>query len=146
VVAELERRPPLLVRHTGVDQQFPAAAAWASEAIFLAILGAGAAGDPVAAAKQIMVRLKSIPGGDEGNQLRFTAALTDGRTIYAFRYAVNDGANTLYYRSNRDGTVIASEPLNADRDWTSVPENHVLIAEPEAAPGIFPFSPALALS
>ena len=113
-----------------------------SEAIFLAILGAGAAGDPVAAAKQIMVRLKSIPGGDEGNQLRFTAALTDGRTIYAFRYAVNDGANTLYYRSNRDGTVIASEPLDADRDWTSVPENHVLIAEPESAPGIFPFSPA----
>ena len=59
-----------------------------------------------------MVRLKSIPGGDEGNQLRFTAALTDGPTIYAVRYAVNDGANTLYYRSNRDGTVIASEPLN----------------------------------
>ena len=115
-----------------------------SEAIFLAILGAGAAGDPVAAAGQIMTRLKSIPGeSDEDNQLRFTAALTDGRTIYAFRYAVNDSANTLYYRSNRDGTVIASEPLDGDRDlWTSVPENHVLIAAPGSLPATFPFSPA----
>jgi len=115
-----------------------------SEAIFLAILGAGAAADPVAAAEQIMIRLKGILGeSDEDNQLRFTAALTDGRTIYAFRYAVNDSANTLYYRSNRDGTVIASEPLDGDRDlWTSVPENHVLIADPGSLPATFPFSPA----
>ncbi len=114
-----------------------------SEAMFLAILGAGAAEDPVTAAERIMVRIAGIDGG-ESNQLRFTAALTDGRTIYAFRYAVNDNANTLYYRSNRDGTVIASEPLDADRDlWTPVPESHVLIAGPESAPSIVPFSPSL---
>jgi glutamine amidotransferase len=114
-----------------------------SEAIFLAILGVASAGDPVAAAKKIMIELKRIGGeGDGGNQVRFTAALTDGHTIYAFRYAVNDSANTLYYRSNRDGTVIASEPLDADRDlWTAVPENHVLIAEPDASPAILPFVP-----
>jgi predicted glutamine amidotransferase len=110
-----------------------------SEAMFLAILGAGASEEPLIATKQIMLKLKRMVI-EEDTQLRFTSALTDGKTIYAFRFAVNDGANTLYYRSNRDGTVIASEPLDADRDlWTPVPENHVLIAEPDRAPEIFPF-------
>ena len=47
--------------------------------------------------------------------LRFTSALSDGRNLYAFRYSVKGNANSLYYRSNIDGTVIASEPLDDDR-------------------------------
>ena len=61
--------------------------------------------------------------------LRFTSALTDGKDLYAFRYAVNDKANTLYYRAAGDNVVIVSEPLDKDRSiWTPVPANHVLIA------------------
>ena len=33
--------------------------------------------------------------------MRFTAALTNGRDLYAFRYAANDKANSLYYREIR---------------------------------------------
>jgi len=115
-----------------------------SEAIFLAILGAGADESPVAAVKHILLKLKRmVDEGEDEDQLRFTAALTDGHAIYAFRYAVKDSANTLYYRSNQHGTVIASEPLDADRDlWTQVPENHMLIAEPQKAPQILPFIPS----
>ncbi len=103
-----------------------------SEAIFLAMLGAGLAEDPVASAKRMMLTLKRmVETAEDQNQLRFTAALTDGHAIYAFRYAVNDNANTLYYRNSRDGTVIASEPLDTGSDpWTPVPDKHMLVAEP----------------
>ena len=54
--------------------------------------------------------------------LRFTAALANGRDLYAFRYAANDKANTLYYRESGDNVVIVSEPLDADRaHWKAVP-------------------------
>ena len=112
-----------------------------SEAIFLAILGAGADEDPVATTRHVVLKLKRIvEDGGGGERLRFTAALTDGHAIYAFRYAAQDSANTLYYRGNRDGTVIASEPLDTGQDpWTPVPENHVLVARPEELPQVFPF-------
>jgi glutamine amidotransferase len=55
--------------------------------------------------------------------------MTDGKDLYAFRYAVNDNANSLYYRAAGDDVVIVSEPLDKDRSiWTAVPANHVLIA------------------
>jgi predicted glutamine amidotransferase len=112
-----------------------------SEAIFLAIMGAGAAADPVLAVTKIMRKLERMiaDGGGEG-RLRFTAALTGGSAIYAFKYAVNDAANSLYFRSGPEGTVIASEPLDTNREpWHPVPDNHVLVAEPDTRPRIFPF-------
>ncbi len=114
-----------------------------SEAMFLAILGAGAGEDPVGATKHVMLKLKTmVDEGADDDQLRFTAALMDGQAIYAFRYSVKDSANTLYYRSSRDGTVIASEPLDTDRDpWIPVPENHVLVAAPQRAAQTFAFLP-----
>jgi glutamine amidotransferase len=96
-----------------------------SEAIFLAIMGAGIE-NPVAAAEKTLARLADFVVGD---RLRFTAALSNGRDLYAFRYAVNDRANTLYYRESEKSIVIVSEPLDRDhRNWVSVPENHLLVA------------------
>ncbi len=95
-----------------------------SEAIFLAIMGAGIE-NPVAAAEKTLARLTDFVVGD---RLRFTAALSNGRELYAFRYAVNDRANTLYYRESEKSIVIVSEPLDRDhRNWVSVPENHLLV-------------------
>jgi predicted glutamine amidotransferase len=99
-----------------------------SEAIFLALLGAGL-DDPVAAAKKILATLtRFVNASDPADRLRFTAALTDGRDLYAFRYAVNDHANTLYYRESSRGIVIVSEPFDHDNDWLAVPEDHVVVA------------------
>ncbi|HXW21747.1 MAG TPA: class II glutamine amidotransferase [Rhodomicrobium sp.] len=114
-----------------------------SEAIFLAIVGANIEENPVRATETVMRKLKHImkENGD-GHRLRFTAALSNGRDIYAFRYAVNDSANTLYYRSNRSGAVIASEPLDAERaTWAAVDENCMLIARRGYPAGVVRFSP-----
>ncbi len=101
-----------------------------SEAVFLAIMGAGGAEDPVGATTRVIdVLTDLVNSGARRDPIRFTSAMTDGKDLYAFRYAVNDNANTLYYRAAGDEVVIVSEPLDKDRSiWTPVPSNHVLIA------------------
>src|SRR4051812_36559769 len=70
-----------------------------SEAVFLAILGAGADDDPVAATCGTLARITDmVRASGTQEPLRFTAALSDGRDLYAFRYVYNGNANTLYYR------------------------------------------------
>jgi glutamine amidotransferase len=61
--------------------------------------------------------------------LRFTAALSNGRDLYAFRYSANDNANSLYYRVSGQNVVVVSEPLDADRaHWKPVPPGHMVVA------------------
>jgi predicted glutamine amidotransferase len=101
-----------------------------SEAIFLALMGAGGSDDPVGAAERTLARLTDFVNQHEpGDRLRFTSALSNGRDLYAFRYAVNDRANTLYYRESENAIVIVSEPLDSEhKNWVAVPENHALVA------------------
>ncbi|MEQ1698024.1 MAG: class II glutamine amidotransferase [Hyphomicrobiaceae bacterium] len=102
-----------------------------SESIFLAIMGASVRRDPISATAATLAKLTNLvtSGRVHDDKLRFTSALSNGQDLYAFRYAVNDNANTLYYREKANGTVIVSEPLDLDRaSWTAVPENHVVIA------------------
>src|SRR6185295_12026576 len=87
-----------------------------SEAAFLAILGAGAERDLVAAS-----------GTKE--PLRFTSAMADGRDLYAFRYCTDETANTLYYRESGGSVAVVSEPLDTERaHWKVVPPGHLIIA------------------
>jgi glutamine amidotransferase len=102
-----------------------------SEAVFLAIMGAGADKSPVAATARVLRHITAMLG-ENGHKvsMRFTASLANGRDLYAFRYAVNDAANTLYFRTSGSGVVVVSEPLDGDhKSWTAVPENAVLVAE-----------------
>jgi predicted glutamine amidotransferase len=72
--------------------------------------------------------------------LRFTAALANGRDLYAFRYSANDNANTLYFRESGGNVVVVSEPLDAERDhWTPVPPGHVLLAPAGKRVSLEPF-------
>ncbi len=114
-----------------------------SEAIFLAIVGANIDDSPLKATGKVMRELKRmVECQHETHKLRFTAALSNGRDVYAFRYAVGDKANTLYYRSTRRGTVIASEPLDNDHtNWTEIPENCMLLARRGFPADVLPFSP-----
>ena len=59
-----------------------------SEAVFLAILGADADADPIGATQRTLATIAEIVR-ESGTRdpLRFTSALTDGETLYAFRYA-----------------------------------------------------------
>ena len=73
-----------------------------SEAVFLAILGAGAETDPVAATMRTLnVLTDMVRASGTTEPLRFTSALADGENLYAFRYSNNDTPNTLYYRESQ---------------------------------------------
>ncbi|MEW6257367.1 MAG: class II glutamine amidotransferase [Pseudomonadota bacterium] len=113
-----------------------------SEAMFLALVGQGLAqasaeaGDPTPALLRLLSRLSQIAGTEP---FLFTAALSDGRDLYAVRYGLNARANSLYYRASRDATLIASEPLDDDRStWTEVPSGSLLAARPGRGVEIFP--------
>jgi predicted glutamine amidotransferase len=111
-----------------------------SEAIFLAIMGAGIE-DPVAATERTLAQLANLVNENgASDRLRFTAALSNGHDLYAFRYAVNDRANTLYYRESEQGIVVVSEPLDREHsNWIPVPESHVLVAKAGERTRIVPF-------
>jgi glutamine amidotransferase len=99
-----------------------------SEALFLAILGAGVVKNPLNASQSVLSQI-AVMVDEQKEQFRFTAALSNGRDLFAFRYAVNDKANSLYFRETDDSLLVVSEPIDRDRErWTEVPENHVLVA------------------
>jgi len=59
--------------------------------------------------------------------LRFAAALADGEQLWAFRYASDDAAPTLYLKPQRGGCAVASEPLGDDTEaWSPMGQRQVL--------------------
>ena len=112
-----------------------------SEAVFLAILGAGGDRDPVGATLRVLAKLTDMVSAEGINEpIRFTAALADGRDLYAFRYCANSAANTLYYRSSGSDLVVVSEPLDKNRAiWTPVPPNHIIMAKADQPVALMPF-------
>jgi glutamine amidotransferase len=111
-----------------------------SEAVFLAIMGAGLDRDPIGATARVLRSLRDLVN-EEGRRerIRFTTAIANGRDLYAFRFAENDAANTLYFRESAGQVVAASEPFDKEDDWTEVPEGHVLVARASAPVEIVPF-------
>jgi predicted glutamine amidotransferase len=113
-----------------------------SEAVFLAMMGAGMDADPVGSTENILGRLCDLVNGDgHSERIRFTSALTDGHDLYAFRFAENDTANSLYYKEAAGEVVVVSEPLDSASTWTQVPSNHVLIARSDTDVEIREFTP-----
>ena len=112
-----------------------------SEAIFLAILGSGGDSDPVSATIRTLHTLTDmVRASGTKEPLRFTSAMSDGETLYAFRYSNNDTPNTLYYREQADNVVIVSEPLDTERShWKAVPQAHLIIARPHGPVEMLPF-------
>ncbi len=111
-----------------------------SEAVFLAILGAGVDKDPVEATARTLATLTDyVRASGTKEPLRFTAALSDGRDLYAFRYVHNGNANTLYYRQSGENVVLASEPFDQERDtWKAVPPGHVVVSRAGRAATLVP--------
>jgi len=91
--------------------------------------------------------LQSLVGlvneGQLRERLRFTSAIANGRDLYAFRVAVNDAANTLYFREAGGQVIVVSEPFDKESDWTEVPPNHALIARASESAKIVPFNLAI---
>lgn len=115
-----------------------------SEAMFLVMLGAGLEGDPQDATARAVGQIELLMrrAGVEA-PLRFTSAFSDGRRLYAVRYASDDQPLTLYTRARLRGmgTLVASEPLDEVRDgWTPVPPNSFVTVGPDGVEAV-PFRP-----
>jgi glutamine amidotransferase len=101
-----------------------------SEAILLCAMAAGLQDDPVAAISTTLaaiLRLMQEAGVTE--PLRFTAALSDGQSVWAFRWSSDQRPPTLYWREDEAGLVVVSEPIDNHRDdWHAVPAAFCLSA------------------
>ncbi len=101
-----------------------------SEALFLIALARGAERDPVGAMASTLAEIKAMMAECCASEpLRFTAAMTDGRNLYAFRWASDGKAPTLYWREIDGALVVVSEPIDdAPDQWNPVPQAHALVA------------------
>ncbi|MBU2982380.1 class II glutamine amidotransferase [Lentibacter algarum] len=98
----------------GEEQYMHRKGATDSEALFLIAAGLGLEEDPIGAVEQAVAKMEALASEKGATpHMRFAAALTDGETLYAFRYASDDRAPTLYHRwsASRQGFAVVSEPL-----------------------------------
>ena len=103
-----------------------------SEALFLAALSNELEADPIGAiAKTLLDVQKLMHAAHIAEPLRFAAAMTEGTTIHAFRWASDGRAPSLYWRQTPRNLLIVSEPLDGERArWREVPQGCALIAAP----------------
>ena len=101
-----------------------------SEAIFLAALAKGLVEDPVGAiARTLMAVRELMAEAGISEPLRFTAALTDGESLHAFRWACDGCPPSLYFREAEGGLTVVSEPIDGRSEgWREVPKGCALVA------------------
>jgi predicted glutamine amidotransferase len=105
-----------------------------SEIVFLLILMRIEQGEtPVEATANVLRAVKDfMRAAGVVEPLRFAAALTDGDVITAFRAACDEKPPTLYVCERPGSTVIASEPLDADRScWREIPKGAAVTVGPQ---------------
>lgn len=101
-----------------------------SELLFLLALEFGLDSDPIGAVEKAIAEVEQLSQDATGEVLvRFTAAFSDGRELYAVRYATDHRPPTLFAApmggtgSNRTGYCLVSEPLNDETDtWVEIPD------------------------
>lgn len=96
-----------------------------SEALFLLMLSYGLERDPEGALARTLGHIEGeMRALNIDDPLRVTAAISNGESLYAVRYASSGRPETLYTRQRRDnsGRLLVSEPLDDGRDdWLAVP-------------------------
>lgn len=107
-----------------------------SEAIFLAAVADGLEDDPVGALARTLCRVSRImEEAGTTEPLRFTAAVADGASLHAVRWASDGKPPSLYLREEEDGLLLASEPVDDRREgWREVPKGCVVLAPNGGAP------------
>lgn len=96
-----------------------------SEMLFLLALQMGLADDPLGGVSRAIALVQQLAAEHGANPLvRFTAAFSDGKSLFAIRYASDERPPTLYASpmGAEGGFCLVSEPLNDDVDaWTEIP-------------------------
>ena len=94
-----------------------------SELLFLIMLDEGLSDDPHRATQRAVSRVTAAAraAGVEPF-VRLTAAFSDGKSLYAVRYATDRFAPTLYLSTSARGHSLVSEPLDRESaSWQPVP-------------------------
>jgi len=113
-----------------------------SEAFFYLLFGHGLETDPVGAlARTIGTALKTMSEAKVDEPFRMTAALTDGETLYALRYATDPEPPSLYFSRSDVQMMVVSEPLDAEEGWNAVENAHILVSKPGVNPVVTSFNP-----
>jgi predicted glutamine amidotransferase len=115
-----------------------------SELLFLLMLQEGLDADPAGAIARTAARVveASRQAGMDPH-LRLTAALSDGETLYAVRYATDAFAPTLYAGATRAaaGRCLVSEPFDRDGGgWKPIPPGSFVTVTRDAM-SVTPFVP-----
>lgn len=94
-----------------------------SEAIFLLALSLGLESDPMEAMTRALARIEThARNAGIKPHIRFASCWSDGQALYAYRYATDRFAPSLYYNRTEQGTFVVSEPLDhLSEHWTEVP-------------------------
>ena len=112
-----------------------------SETIFALLLdrlraGRAAVGDAATLADATSATLEKVSAVCEGLRVPATlnVGVTDGEALVFSRYSTEGPGNSLYYlksgSSSPDRVVVASERLDGDPAWRTVPDRHLLVADP----------------
>lgn len=129
-----------------------------SEVFFYLLLSNGLEKDPEGAWQRSVAQvLDAMAEHRITEPFYMTATASDGKAVYALRYASDDKPPSLYYACGtaaalatgipeveRDTSVlILSEPLDQERQhWTPVPPDHVMVAG-DGGISLSPFEPAI---
>jgi gamma-glutamyl hercynylcysteine S-oxide hydrolase len=102
-----------------------------TEAVFLHALRMRAGGDALRPALAGAVRYIRTVADEAGAEALLTCVLTDGVRLAAVRSGTGARQNTLYQRQEKDGVMLASEPLDGEGGWEPLDPDHWLEAGPE---------------
>lgn len=118
-----------------------------SELLFLLMLANGLARDPERAMAATLSTVEAeMAACGVAEPLKITAAISDGRALYALRYSSDGVPPTLYTKccGEHGGILVVSEPLDEVRDgWTAVPAQSLVRVEGDSV-DVTPFAPARA--
>jgi glutamine amidotransferase len=131
-----------------------------SELFFYLLIGAGLEDDaPAALASSVGTVLRIMRANDVSTPFLLTAAVSDGDTVYAVRYASEGDAPSLFYGSNvriaditggsetssAPAILILSEPLDdIQSNWFEVRQDCLVVAAENRAYTL-PFAPTAAV-
>ena len=113
-----------------------------SELLFLLAMQFGLMTNPVAAIAETIGFVEGLSIHLTGSALvRFTSAFSDGKSLYAIRYATDRKAPTLYASPVGSGYCLVSEPLNDDIDaWREIPDGSAVLID-DTGVHVTPFQP-----
>ena len=108
-----------------------------SEVIFLLLLAFGFSTDPEGAFARVVALIEQQMAASAINEpFRFTAAISDGETLFAIRYASDPHPPTLYVNARHagGGALVVSEPIDdASIGWDAVPPQSIVRIDREGA-------------